>query len=354
MRKELIFVSGYSFLILSGDTVVASWENGILDVVNERLLPLYLKNTPNAEFWLETRAIDSNRPNSRLLKRALGLNEYDTISAVIYVNAATITDNYWIKPLDSELTYEDIRFNDSSFSDLALRGDYSSFNRAAGSINSHTPELTNTGSFEKCWKLIDGKWWMYKSADHNEMFSELFIYHFGKELNLNMAVYKRGTKCIKSLDFTDNASINLEPAFTFMGDNEDYEEVYSRLTGLCPQAADDYVRMVFLDTVIVNPDRHTANFGLMRDTVSGDLIGLAPLFDHNMALIARGYPKKPTNKDFLIRLFNDFISDHPDMKQKLPIISEEILQSVLQTVNMRVHSKDIISLIMQRYELIKK
>ena len=47
---------------------------------------------------------------------------------MIHVNAATITDNYWIKPLDSNLAYGDIRFSDDYFSDLALKGNYSSFN----------------------------------------------------------------------------------------------------------------------------------------------------------------------------------------------------------------------------------
>ena len=265
-------MNDYNFNILSGDTVVAKWENNQLEIINEQLLPLYLKNVANAELWLETRAIDSHRSNSRLLKKALRLKERDDLTTVIKVNAVTITDNYWIKPFDSELTYQDVRFTDDYFSVLALKGSYSSFNRVANSKRTKTPELTNIGSFEKCWKLIDGKWWMYKTATHDELFSELFIYH-------------------------DNASVNFEPAFSFMGDNEDYEEVFSKLEELCPQAKADFVKMIFLDTIVANPDRHTANFGLLRDIKTGKLIGFAPLFDHNMALIARGYPKAPTKND---------------------------------------------------------
>ena len=46
----------------------------------------------------------------------------------------------------------------------------------------HTPELTNTGSFEKCWRLIGGEWWMYKRADRLALFSELFVYELGTAL----------------------------------------------------------------------------------------------------------------------------------------------------------------------------
>lgn len=52
------------YYIMSGDTTVAKWKN------NE--LPLYLKHVRNADMWLETRAIDSHRANSRLLKKHLG------------------------------------------------------------------------------------------------------------------------------------------------------------------------------------------------------------------------------------------------------------------------------------------
>lgn len=39
-----------------------------------------------------------------------------------HVNGATITDNYWIRPIDSELKYSDVRFTDDYFASLALTG----------------------------------------------------------------------------------------------------------------------------------------------------------------------------------------------------------------------------------------
>ena len=127
-----------NYEILSGDTLVAKWTDGNLEIINEPLLPLYLKRIKNADMWLETRAIDSHRANSRLLKKALRLAEKDDISTVIHVNGATITDNYWIRSLGSDLTYADIRFSDDYFSNLALKGTYNSFNRAASSKRSRS------------------------------------------------------------------------------------------------------------------------------------------------------------------------------------------------------------------------
>ena len=341
-----------SYEILSENTVVAIWQNNELTVVNEALLPLYLRNIKNADMWLETRAIDSHRANSRLLKKALRLTDKDDISTVIHVNGATITDNYWVREIGSNLTYDDVKFSDDYFSNLALKGNYDSFNRAANSKRSKTPELTNVGSFEKCWKLRDGKWWMYKKASHEEMFSELFICELGKELGMNMAIYERGEGYIKSLDFTSAASVNFEPASTFMGDNEEYSDVVKALEKLCPQAIPDYVKLIFLDTICANPDRHTNNFGLLRDVQTGELLGLAPNYDNNMALISRGYPSKTGNKDVLITMFNELLEEYPSFRSFVPRVTEETVRKVLNKLNMKVKAQLVVDLVIKRYEMI--
>lgn len=112
--------------------------------------------------------------------------------------------------------------------------------------------------------------------------------------------------------------------------------------------------MIFLDTLTVNPDRHTANFGLLRDTNTGGLLGLAPLYDHNMSLISRGKLKFPTSNDYLICLFNDFISEHPEYKRYLPEITENSINAALDKTDMPVENDYIIDLLLKRYELIDR
>ena len=341
-----------NYEIFSGEILVAVWNDNVLTVVNADLIPMYLNYNQDADRWLASRAIDHRRPNSRLLKKALRLVEKDDISSVIHVNGAKITDNYWIRELGSELTYSDVKFSDDYFSNLALKGNYDSFNKAANSKRSKTPELTNVGSFEKCWKLRDGKWWMYKKASHDEMFSELFVYELGCALGMNMAVYQRGDACIKSLDFTEAASVNFEPASTFMGDNEDYFDVVKALEKICPKAIPDYIRMIFMDTICANPDRHTNNFGLLRDIKTGDLIGFAPNYDNNMALISRGYPSKSGSKDMLISLFNELIEEYPIYRSCIPEVTEEMVRVAIAKVNMKVRTQVVVDLVVGRYKQI--
>ena len=139
-----------------------------------------------------------------------------------------------------------------------------------------------------------------------------------------------------------------------MGDNEDYIDVVKALEKICPNAIPDYIRMIFMDTICANPDRHTNNFGLLRDTQTGELIGFAPNYDNNMALISRGYPSKPGSKDMLISLFNELIKEYPNYRAYIPSVTEEMVRNVIEKLNMKVKSKVVIDLVMGRYSLIEK
>ena len=307
---------------MSGNIAAARIENGNVIPITEDLMPLFLKRTNDFEGWLKERAIDRHRANARLLKKVFGLTAATDAEVVLKANAATITDNYWFKSDIENLCYEDVRFKDNVFADLALRGDPDSFNQEP----QRTPELTNIGSYEKCWRIIDGEWWLYKQGNENEIFSELFISLLGTRLGFNMAYYEKDGKYIRSRDFTNTASVNLESMYSYVGDNENYETSFEVLYELLPDAAKDYVEMKYLDTVCFNIDRHTGNYGVLRDTKTGEVIGLAPNYDHNVALVSRGYPQSLSRQnDNLIALFTEFISKNEAAREFYDSIDKSIL-----------------------------
>lgn len=313
--------------IMSGDTVVATVINGEITDFDESLIPLYLKRTKDVESWLASRAIDSHRTNSRLLKRALRLRVADDAQVALAVNAATITDRYWYRPEGSTARYEDIRFKENAFDTLALRGDPDGFTKKP----SRTPELTNIGSYEKCWRLIDGKWWMYKSGNQNEHFSELFICRLGENLKFDMTHYEMDGSYIRTMDFTDSASVNFEPISALMGDNEDYSDCFNRILSLSPALAEQYLKIIWLDTICYNMDRHIGNFGILRDIKTGNIISIAPNFDNNIALISRGYPSdRSRENDAFIREFRHFLQQNTTARDMLREISiPRITESML-------------------------
>lgn len=342
--------------LMSEDRVIATVKNGAMTDADETLIPLYLKRTRNIESWLVSRAIDSHRTNSRLLKRVLRLRAKDDVQTTLAVNAATVTDRYWFRPEGSTAVYDDIRFKENYFSELALRGDPDSFSIRP----SRTPELTNTGSFEKCWKLIDGEWWMYKSGNDKEYFSELFICKLGEKLGLPMAHYEMDGQYIRSKDFTSGAEINFEPIRSLVDDDEDYENCFNVLLNVSTEIAGQYLLLLWMDSVCYNMDRHTENFGLLREVSTGKILSLAPNYDNNIALIANGYPSDVhRTHDGLIGFFETFIKDcekaHKMYREmKLPVITESIVNECLDEIPIEVDRDYIRTFILSGQERVRE
>lgn len=355
-RKAVRNMQNITGTLMSEDRVIATVKNGVITDADERLLPLYLKRTENIEGWLASRAIDSHRTNSRLLKRALRLHTTDDVQTALAVNAATVTDRYWFRPEGSAAVYEDIRFKENYFSELALRGDPDSFSRKP----SRTPELTNTGSFEKCWKLIDGEWWMYKNGNSEEYFSELFICKLCEKLGLPTAHYELDGRYIRSKDFTNGAAVNFEPMRALVDDDEDYENCFNILNEISPDIAVQYLLLLWMDTVCYNMDRHTENFGLLRDVKTGRIISLAPNYDNNIALIAKGYPSDVRRThDGLIGFLKAFLQDCEEARElyremRLPEITEDIIDECLDEIPIEVDREYIRTFILCGQERVRE
>ena len=272
------------------------------------------------------------------------LKEKDDVNTVLAVNGATLTDNYWVKSSDSLATYEEIRFKDNLFDKLALCGDPDSYSLKPA----RTPELTSIGSFEKCWRLINGKWWLYKKSNDNEIFSELFISKLSERLQLPTARYEKDGDYIRTLDFTDGAKVNYEPIYSLVGEDDDYQYCFDTLLKLSKELARQYLLLVWMDTICFNMDRHTQNFGFLRDVETGEILSLSPNFDNNIALISRGYPKDVARqKNGLIRFFRDFIVNSQEAKEmyraiKLPVTNQMILDECFKEIDTQV-DRDVIS-----------
>ena len=330
---------------MSKDIEIAEICGGITRPVNERLLPLHFVNKGSFEDWLEGRAIDYHRTNSRLLKKALRLTTASDMEVVLAVNAATITDTYWFKPAGSELMYDNVHFKENMFDKLALYGDPESFNNGNGICQ--TPELTNIGSFEKCWSIIGNEWWMYKRGSERELFSELFIYEIGVSLGFDMARYEAAGNYIRCLDFTGGAKVNYEPAAGIVGKEEDYDINFIALEKLSKKCAEDYIKMVYLDALCFNMDRHTNNYGILRNIEDGGVLGMAPNFDNNIALISTGYLQNTKREnDLLISLFIDFLKNNNDalclfLGMGIPEANREMVETCLNKIPYEVNREYI-------------
>lgn len=321
-------LTGY---VMSGNTAVARFEGRVVIPLFPARVPLCFRNGGDLERWLETRAIDRHRTNSRILKRVLRLGDTSDLKTALRVHGATITDDYWVRTDDEpDLCWEDVCFSRDYFAEVALRGSVDSFAReyTPEQLKTPSPELTNTGSYEKCWRLIGGRWTMLKRGTPEEVFSEIFTAELGKRLGFDMAGYRLLDGCSATEDFTEGR-FNYEPMSNLSGENDDYAFNYDILMALDKDLAREYLDILWMDALVLNIDRHTQNFGLLRERGTGKIISMAPNFDNNLALISRGYAKAPTSvPNLLIDLFNELLRKR-DIAYEAPLLDEDIVADIV-------------------------
>ena len=267
--------------IMSGDIAVASFHGRVVTPILPERCPLCFQKGGDLEAWLESRAIDRHRTNSRILKRILRLGDTSDLNTALHVHGATITDNYWVKTKDEAgLTWADVGFRENYFADLALSGRFSSIakNYTPEELRTATPELTNIGSYEKCWRQQDGHWVMVKSGTPEEHYSEIFTAALGKYLGFTMAAYTLDGAYVISKDFTEGR-LNFEPMANLVQDNEEYDFNYDVLQNMDSSLLKPYLDILFMDALVFNVDRHTQNYGLLRSRETGEILSMVPNFD---------------------------------------------------------------------------
>lgn len=346
MRYEM---DGY---LMSGDRRIARIENGLLIDTDNVRLPFYLRRCNDLYGWLENRAVDRHRTHSRLLKRMLRLSSAEDPDVSMAVHAATITDNFWVKRDGENLTYEQIRFKQNPLADTALFGSLQSFSDGRWKDARRSPEFTNTGSFEKCWRRENGSWWLYKNGDIDGFYAELFIEQIGRVLGLSMAHYEMAEdgKYIRSKDITDDASVNLDHASGLIGGAyDDYELNYNIFKNISSEIAASYVNMLYLDALCFNADRHENNYGLLRSAETGEVLQFAPLFDHNIALFSKDAAPftSHSSTDMLMLDFCAFIEDQ-EIPFCQPILSRVKIEEIAKSIPISYDTDAVTTFIFDR------
>ncbi|MBP3921105.1 MAG: hypothetical protein J6D28_06040 [Bacilli bacterium] len=247
--------------------------------------------------WFKGRGIPSWRDKLDLLIHRLGIETAEELLDKAF--GLSLSDQYWLKPYDSNLSYKDINFFENDF-------DYAEFLEASLSINSKTikkeeslktPNNTTDGMLKKAWIIEDGIRYLLKGGYKNEIlqpFNEVLASMICKRLGFDhvsytIDVYKEivVSKCPCFID-TNTELITAYQIRNNMKKNdniEDYEDYVKILekNGI-KDARIKLENMYILDFLIMNEDRHLNNFGIIRDVNTLKWLDVAPIFDNGMAL----------------------------------------------------------------------
>jgi len=248
--------------------------------------------------WWTDRSIPTSRSGIREALETLDIA--NTKMLLIRCFGLSLSDQYWICPEGSELTWERVNFFDNSFSDDI--GDVLfGANKKANAFDFSSPDNTSDGNLKKRWKIIDGKRCLVKGGSNpfrQQPFNEVIATEIMRRLDIPHVPYtvmwNKGAPYCVCEDFVDG-NTELVPAWRIIQaqKKENNTSVYQHFLNCCEGLGIAGVvpfldRMIVLDYVIANEDRHLNNFGALRNAETLEWIGMAPIYDSGSSL---GYDK---------------------------------------------------------------
>jgi hypothetical protein len=331
-------------LIMRNDNIVATVDSGVITSLTEDA-PILIKGN-RFEDWKAIRVQDLNRPNSRALRRLLGLSTskpQDVLPAIYY---QSLSDAYWMKEAGCATRWTDIQFKDDRFFHITLTGK-NHFSNPAIFQKKESPEHSNTGSFEKGWKMEADRWQLWKAGNREAIWSEVFYSNLANLIFPGCAVKYW---CEDGFSVCDNfidrdKGESLEPFFSLHDDHSNSETALA----LLPECVhEEYRNMLFLDALMYNWDRHEFNFGLVTRTGMSE-VKLQPYYDFNLALWNGATAGVERFEDPTIRMFKA-------VKTNIPLVVEDMIKTAYEQTETPFPAvatlKDTTEFIMKSYALL--
>ena len=249
--------------------------------------------------WWKNRQIPASRKGLKEVlhnSNVYDKDNFDLLDAKAY--CLSLSDQYWVKGVDEEISWESINFFDNEFSEdigkILFNGGKTALN-----LNLNTPDMTSNGNYEKRWKIIDGKRYLLKAGSkiyNQEPFNELIatkLYErlLNKEEYVEYSVIFDDDKAISKCKNFITKDTELVPAwkineyYEFLDDEDKYTHYIRCLNNLGIKDAETLTdKMIVCDYIIANKDRHFNNFGVIRDVNTLKFICVAPIFDNGCSL----------------------------------------------------------------------
>lgn len=262
--------------------------------LNKEHIPIRASHSKNdLKRWWEERAIPKTRKGLRTFLESR--NIHTTGNYLVDNLGLSLTDCYWIKPINSEVCWDEVNLFKNKFeSEMSLkRKNLQSF---------YTPNASTGGDLPKWWIIKNNIRYLIKGNEggttqqsRNEILASLIhetqgFHNYVDYKLVKLKDNKIGCKCaaftsenvefISAWDLIGRSSYSKSEPFRGNFINEcvkgglDKKEVIAQL---------DY--MALTDFIISNTDRHLNNFGVLRDPDTLKYIKLAPIFDSGNSMM---------------------------------------------------------------------
>lgn len=293
-------------------------------------------STRSVAYWWEHRALPASRDQLDRLVSAIGVECGREL--LEHNMGLSLSDRYWVRPHGSGLRWADVNFFDNAFSDElgALTLIPGSPTRDGGDIDLMSPNSSVGGNVPKKWVIgPDGTRWLLKTGNKT---ARQDVYNEVVATDLHRRALGSGEYVPYLLVGSDDAAFCACP--NFLGEDEELvpacdlllkhsrEEGFGTLgsvlgalgeSGLDPGYLRECLAKVFsLDYLMANADRHTGNFGLVRDCVTLEYKRFAPIYDTGFSLWCDSYSlSRSGDYSYRPRPFTGGPSESPERQLRL-------------------------------------
>ena len=293
--------------------------------------------------WWTERSIPASRSDIRAALETL--NIANTKMLLIRCYGLSLSDQYWICPQDTDIIWDKINFFNNPFSNDI--GDVLfGVNKKNNAFDFSSPDNTSDGNLKKRWKVINGKRCLVKGGSNPFMqqpFNEVIAAGIMERLEIPHIPYtimwNQGVPYSVCEDFVTEDT-ELIPAWRIMQTQkkENNVSVYKHFVSSCESIGiKDVVpfldKMIVLDYIIANEDRHFNNFGVLRNAETLEWIGMAPVYDSGSSL---GYDKMPVQiyaeRDIICKPFKKSHAEQLKLVSSLKWINFEKLSDVKELI----------------------
>ena len=221
----------------------------------------------------------------------------NTSSLAIKSLGLSISDQYWIKPKGSDISWNDVNFFTNDFSSDLGTLFFSKNQSSRQNINPFSPDASSNGWLKKKWVIINDKRYLAKAGSgtlHQEPYNEVAISKILDLLKIKHIEYKTIMENNRPLCLCENF---INPNTEFVPANLIYNVLpqknnESNLTHFfkCAEylqipGTKDYINnFLTIDYLTENTDRHYGNFGFIRNINTLKFISPAPIFDNGTSL----------------------------------------------------------------------
>jgi hypothetical protein len=245
--------------------------------------------------WLKGRSIPASRSGIWDLYTRLGRSSTEYLILKCY--ALSLSDHYWIRPSGSGLVWSSINFFENNFSKDVGEMLFGREPADKNNIDLVSPDNTSDGWLRKKWIISNGKRFLVKGGNDpwkQEPYNEVIASAIMRRLGIAHVPYSIMLDSGEPYSLCENflsVETELVSAWKVFHSRkmDDHSSDFSHFMRCCdllniPNARAELDKMLTLDYIIANEDRHYNNFGFVRNTETLEWLGAAPVFDCGTSL----------------------------------------------------------------------